>query len=345
MSEINLDESMAETFEELENEELDLDDVEEPKSKVKEEPEEIVEEVGEIDQPEVTDAPEIPVIAEEEVEPQLKIPPTTWTAEAKSKYASLPAWAKKEVHKREKDMLHGITSLKQNSSFGERLSKTIQPYQALLNSKGVHPEQAVSAMLNTFYQLETATPQKRAMLLRDLASKYDTDLAVLTNSDPKVSEFDRYVAPLQQQVQQLQAFIQGQQRTSQESTLAEANTAIAQFESDVDESGNLKHPYFHNVSDLMATFISEGRATTLDDAYEKAIWADSSTRAVLLSEQTKQLESKRQEEAKQKASKARKASSVNLDKRGQHDIKGGAKPTGSVTDTLNDIYESLSATQ
>lgn len=345
MSEINLDESMEEILNEIESGEIDQEpavdeaiEIEKPAKAKEPEPEPEADPVAD-----PVDIAADPVAPEEEVEPQLKVPPTTWTAEAKSKYATLPAWAKKEVHKRERDMLNGINTLRQNSTFGERLSKAVAPYQALLNAKNAQPEQVVQSMLNTFYQLETATPQRRASLLRDLALKYETDLAALANPDSKVSEIDRYVSPLQQEIQQLKAQLQGQQQASQQATLAEAQSAIAQFESETDESGNLKRPYFHNVSDLMATLISEGRATTLEDAYEKAIWADPSTRSVLLSEQAAQAEAKRQEEARRKASAARKASSVNLDKRGQHEIKGGSKPTGSMTDTLNDIYESLTA--
>ena len=349
MSEINLDDSMADILDEIEtgvkkddpvDDEVKIDDAE---------LEAIVDDAG-ADEPEddaadpVIDPVADPVPAPvDDLEPRLNLPPTTWTAEAKSKYSDLPSWAKKEVHKREEDVLRGITNLKQQGEFATRIEKTIAPYQAMLSSKGVQPEQAVSAMLNTLYTLETASPQQKAALIRDLATRYNADMSVLSSApDPKQAELSRYIAPLEQQVRQLQQVIQSQQQSGQQAALNQANAEIEEFATALDESGKPKHPYFSNVSDIMVSFIESGRATTLKDAYDLAAWSDPSVRALLLSEQTKQMEAKRKEDDRKRLEKSKKANKPNIERRGSHETTKG-KPVGSVVDTLNDTFDSLMA--
>jgi len=349
MSEINLDESMADILDEIEtggvkdapveDGEVEIDDseLEEIVDSKEDEPEEE-------ETPEEKEEPETPEkVVDEELEPRLNVPPTTWTAEAKSKYSDLPSWAKKEVHKREEDVLRGITNLKQQGEFASRIEKTISPYQALLSSKGVQPEQAVSAMLNTFYTLETASPQQKAALIKDLATRYNADMSVFSQeADPKQQELSRYIAPLEQQVRQLQQVIQTQQQSGQQAALNQANVEIEEFATAMDESGKAKHPYFSNVSDIMVSFIESGRATTLKDAYDLAVWSEPSVRALLLSEQTKQAEAKRKEEDRKRLEKSRKANKPNIDRRGSHETTKG-KPKGSIVDTLNDTFDELMA--
>lgn len=351
MSEINLDESMYETLDELEKEGLELDD--EPDEIDKETPEvtpdetpEVEEETPEVDTetPPEVEAPE-PEPEAETIEPRLNLAPTTWTAEAKANYKDLPAWAKKEVHKREEDVLKGISNLKEQSRFGEQMQRAVEPYRAMLNQLNVPAESAVQGMLNTLYTLETAAPQKKAQLFKDLAQRYQVDLGqVVAPTDPDQAKFSQFVAPLTQQITQLQQTIQRQQSSTQEQQLREAQSAIESFASSVDENGQPKYPYFENVSELMTSFLQTGRATTLEEAYETAVWADPQTRSLLQSEQTQKAEAERARLAKEKADKARKANKLNLEKRGSHEPSAN-KPTGSIDDTLNETFERLSAAQ
>jgi hypothetical protein len=344
--ELDLEGSMDEIFDELEKEE-DVEEVEEIEEV--EEPEEAEEETEEPEAPAAKEAAKpaeaAPVEAEEPLEPRLNVPPTTWTAEAKSKYNALPGWAKKEIHKREEDAIRGVTNLKEKAGYGERLSKAVQPYQALLSSKGLDAERAVQGMLNTYYQLETSQPQQRASLIRDLASRYGVDLTQI-KPDPEADRLNSVLAPLHQEISRLRQHIEGQQHQVEQQTeqqkLDDANRVIEEFVSMTDEKGYPLHPYFHNVVDEMALYIQEGRATTLEQAYDKAVHADPTIRSILDADKAKREDEKRKAEAKARADKARKANKLNVSRRGSHDTKQPA-PTGSLDDTLNSTYESLVA--
>lgn len=352
MNEINLDESMLDILDDIENGTNDDDNKPADDGEVDlSDMDEIADEIAGGDDSDLDDdveakaGDEITPAAEqvEDIEPRLNLPPTTWTAEAKANYKDLPVWAKKEVHKREEDVIRGITNLKEQSQFGQRMQQVVTPYMAMLNQKGVPAENAVQAMLNTLYTLETAAPAKKAELIRDLATRYNADIGLIAKpEDPQQMQVRQYIAPLEQRIQQLQQVINGQQTSAREQQLSEATRAVETFAMTKDEKGALKYPYFENVSEMMASFVESGRATTLEQAYDIAVWADPSTRALLQSEQTKAQQAQLAAKAKEKADKARKANKLNLDKRGAQE-SSQRKPTGSIDDTLNEVYERLTA--
>ena len=63
---------------------------------------------------------------------------------------------------------------------------------------------------------------------------------------------------------------------------------INDFISEVDENGNLKHPYYNDVIQDIYDIISKGSAQNLYDAYEMAIWSNRSIRDKLIAQKTQQ---------------------------------------------------------
>lgn len=303
------------------------DEPEDPAPKKDKEPETPAEAPAEDPEPE---APEEESPAADE---SLKRPPTTFRAQAKADWEKVPESVKADIHKREKDAMEGLRQYREKAEFGDRLNTAIQPYQAFLNSKGIQPEKAVEDALNLGYSLSTASPQQKGMILKQIAQQYGADLSVLTQED------DAKPNPLEQEVQQLRQMFETQQRQGQEQTLQTAQRQIEQFASAVDDQGKLKYPYFDNVQPRMVALLQSGAASTLEEAYESAIWADPDTRTVLMSEQAKREAAKRQEEAKKRAAKAEKANAVNLDKKGKHESE--QQPTGTIDDTLKNELQRL----
>lgn len=89
---------------------------------------------------------------------------------------------------------------------------------------------------------------------------------------------------------------------------------VNQFKSAVDANGQLLHPHFEEVEDMM-TSLAQGYVASkqpvppLDQLYETAVYANPATREKLLTAQRQQDEAKRLAEAKEKAASARKAGS------------------------------------
>ena len=101
------------------------------------------------------------------------------------------------------------------------------------------------------------------------------------------------------------------------------NSEIARFAQGKD--------HFDAVREDMAALLQAGRAQTLDDAYQMAIWANPATRAALIAKQQQEQDAARKANADLKAKDARKASAVNIPRRGS---LAATAPKGTMEDTI-----------
>ena len=77
---------------------------------------------------------------------------------------------------------------------GRRIGLKIRcadPPSAMIASEGANPQQAIAALLNTAYQLRTATPEQKTQLILNLARQYGANLS---QTSPNADE-DEYVDP------------------------------------------------------------------------------------------------------------------------------------------------------
>lgn len=61
---------------------------------------------------------------------------------------------------------------------------------------------------------------------------------------------------------------------------------VAAYQSEKDETGQYRHPYFNAVRPVMADLVQKGVADEIDDAYQKAIWLDERVRKQMLDTHT-----------------------------------------------------------
>jgi TolA-binding protein len=149
---------------------------------------------------------------------------------------------------------------------------------------------------------------------------------------------DPQVKALQQQVAQLQGFLQNQQQTQMQSVQQNTQSMIDQFAGEKDAEGNLKHPHFSEVRDRMGVLIQGNQAPDLPTAYEMAVYADPKLRQGLMDNYAA---SKTQKEVKTEAvKKAKKAQRSTV--RGNATPAEKALPTGlSVRDTIMKSIQQL----
>lgn len=129
---------------------------------------------------------------------------------------------------------------------------------------------------------------------------------------PMVLDKLRKLDAIEQRLDQVDQFnrnIVNEGRSAQERRMM---NHIDSFKSATDESGNLKHPHFDEIEDDMATIangmLSRGQTVPpLDELYERAVYANPSTRQSIRAAETQAAETKRADEAKAKAAAARKA--------------------------------------
>jgi len=350
----NIDESMEDTLKSIQegNAEEEIEEIEEitdevadeqvdetEESAIEEQTDDVVEE--ELSAEDETEEVVAETVTEEEPEIQLDAghvnPPSTWRAEAKSKWANIDPAIKAEIHKREGDAMRGAEMLKDDANFGKQISSVVAPYMPTIRAKGATETEAIETMLNAYHVLETAAPQEKAQQLLATAQQYGVLNEIGALLQNQVPTQPQGLTP-EQVSQQIAA---ERQAWESQQTTQSIQSEVEQFASASNEDGTLRHPYFENVRATMGALVQADSSLSIEDAYERAIWAAPDIRAILESQQAGSV-SQSQEQAKTHAEKAKKASQNNLRKKPSHAVKQPA-PTGSVDDTMQEALENMKA--
>ena len=171
-----------------------------------------------------------------------------------------------------------------------------------------------------------------------LAKNYGVDMSEVGLDTAEDEYADPQVKALQQQVAQLQGFLNQQQQTQMQSVQQNAQSMIDQFAGEKDANGNPKHPHFSEVRDRMGVLIQGNQAPDLATAYDMAVYADPKLRQSLMDNYA---ETKTQKKVKTEAvAKAKKAQRSTV--RGNAAPAEKALPTGlSVRDTIMKSIQQL----
>lgn len=286
--------------------------VDEEKVVVEEPP---VEEPAKVDEPVVVKEGEV-ILAPEA--------PKSWPKELVPEFSKLPKNVQEFWGKREADYAAGIAQYKQNAEYGKSLHDVIAPYAPMLESEGVDAVRGVKFLLNAHYVLRTADASRKSAFFQQLAKDYGVEWSPAA-TDPNAPAKDPAVEALERRL----AATEANQNANQQATLvakqAELTKTVDAFANDP------AHSYFDECSDDIAKLINAGY--TLEDAYEKAVWANPATRAkeqVRISKETEEATRKAAEEA---ALAARKRSKGNI-KDVPTDRKGSPSTLGSMDDTI-----------
>lgn len=202
-------------------------------------------------------------------------PPVSWSATAKADFARLPPHIQQEVLKREKDIETGMA---QWAPKGERLNKfeaLFAPRREKLALAGVDEFRAVEQLLAAQDFLE----RDPAGALNYLAQQYGVSLPGVQPQQglqiPQAPE-DPRLSELQKQVASLSEALTSRQQAEEQAKVEAAHSDWVAFRSDP------KNLYAENVKPEMAAFLREGRADTLQQAYDMAVWANPETRKLMM---------------------------------------------------------------
>ncbi len=311
----SMDDTIRETYEKLQAEERARDEKGRFVAQESQQ-EEVKEEVT----PEVTPEPVVPPVVPPEVQ---RLGLKKEEAEA---YAQAPEILKQAFIRRSEEMHKGLDQFRQKAQFGAQMEQVITPYMQHIQAMGATPEVAVSRLLNAEAQLRYGTPEQKQAMFYNLAQDYGVQL------NGEMPQVDPNVSVLQQQIQQLTGWIQEKQRTDEQRQQESLNSEIQRFASDP------SHKHFEAVRNDMAALLQGGVVQTLQEAYDRAVYANPNTRALMLAEQQAQAEEKRKQELAQKAQEAKKAAAVNVPKKGKLAVK---RPIGTMDDTIRETAERL----
>ncbi len=211
-------------------------------------------------------------------------PPTSWSAEAKTEWSNLSPALQQAVLKRENEINEGGRRWsEERRTYDEMLS----PVREAAQRAGVDEREGLQKLIaaNDFLERD---PENA---IRWLAQSYGVDLSKPPSQAPQQRP-DPVVSQLSQRIQQLEGSLSAREQ-------AELNTQIERFKS---EPG---HEHFDAVKAEMGKLLQSGMASTMQDAYDRAVWSNPDLRAALLADQKASADAADREKAKQAADRAR----------------------------------------
>lgn len=255
----------------------------------------------EVASPEEDQAIEATVTEEDapEKQPPIKAP-EHWSAEDKEVFSALDRNGQEFLLRRHKEM---------ESAYNEKyeqiasVRKAFEPYRKHLG--GIDEGQAVSYLLNTYFALRS-NPKEG---VKWLAGQLGVDLGSQETANSDDEYIDPAVRQLKQELQETKTRLLQFEQYGQKQIQDKALEAIQQFQSQKDEAGNLKYPHFNDVQEAMVPFVQGG--SSLEEAYERAIWTVPQFRESEIARRQEEAAAKAKKEAeearKAKAAKAKKA--------------------------------------
>lgn len=265
----------------------------------------------------------------EEVVVAEKVPdaPRSWNNEEKAKWAEATPDVRKAILRRESEVEQGFTKLDEDRNFGKSIKDVVTPYMQIINAEGGTPATAIQSLLNTAYIMRTAPAAQKTALFHQLAQQYGVDLSQPNNA-PAVqpNALLTEINQLKQQIQQQPEVFRQQQES-----LA-IKSQIDTFAADP------KNVHYEKLKPVMASLLQSGQAKDMQDAYDKASWADPDIRSANLAEQEKAKETQRIAEIKAKAGLSRKASVSIKGSPSINPVPNG-KSNGSIADDIREAWD------
>jgi hypothetical protein len=266
-------------------------------------------------------------------------PPQHWPNDFKEQFEKMDATGQHLFMKRYKDLEGDYTkktqSLAKYRKRQEAFDEIMKPHMDDFSRAGMDEVGAVRQLLAAHDYLRKDPKQA----IQWLAKNYGVDMSEVGIDSTEEDDYaDPQVKALQQQVAQLQGFLQNQQQTQMQSVQQNTQSMIDQFAGEKDANGNPKHPHFDEVRDRMGVLIQGNQAPDLATAYDMAVYADPKLRQSLMDNYA---ETKTQKKVKTEAvAKAKKAQRSTV--RGNAAPAEKALPTGmSVRDTIMKSIQQL----
>lgn len=269
-----------------------------------------------IDVPQATNEAEPATVVEDR-------PPSSLRKEVQEKWATLDPAIKEEFRKREDDFHKGIESYKGRAQEAEYWEQMVSPYVDAINKSGIPPQNLIGSLLEAQKVLSFGDPLSKANLIHQIAQQYGVDLGSVNQiqQNPQMLVMNKLQA-LEQSI------AQREQQDARNAQLQEQHEQ-EKLNSDV-QAWAVGKEHLETLRNHMAALLREGEASSLDDAYEKAMWANPTTRAVEIAKQQQQAKA----EANRKAQEAKKAGNVNLKHKGV--LPAGNGGGGTIEETLRD---------
>lgn len=287
----------------------------------------------------ITPVKEAPVVGTSQTDPVAQsvdspIPaPASFKKDLAHLWEKIPTEAQQYYLKREQDMLKGLEQYKHTAEevqSARALSQVIQPFDQIIKAQGLNAPQAVQYLMNAHVRLTQGTPESRKAAYEELGRSLGLQVV---GTETQQAQVDPVLASLQQKMAQIEQNLTARQQADYQAAQERVSKEVDAFASDP------AHPHFTEVADDIVRLIQTG--LSLQDAYEKAVWANPVTREqMVVARQTAEL-AKQKENARLTALPKAKAARTNV--RSLDSRRAPTESLGTMEDTLKTTLAELKA--
>lgn len=200
--------------------------------------------------------------------------PKTWTKDALAEWATVPPRVQQEILKREEDYFRGISQYKDKAEVGQRYDAVVEPYRPILASENIDPVQLFQSFAANHYLLTRGTPEQKLQLATSMIMGYGIDFQALAEhiGSQGLDNLDPEIVALRREIDELK---QGQTARQQQEYQQAENSVLAEVQA---FAADPAHPYFNELVDDIHKLMNSGLAPDLQTAYDKAVFANPTTR-------------------------------------------------------------------
>ena len=203
-------------------------------------------------------------------------PPLGWAADAREEWGNIPAAAREQIDRREKEMAQAMAHTSEAKRLHAEMSNLSQTYGSVMAAEGAStPLEAINGLMQTVSQLRLGSPAQKAAKMAGLIQHYGIDISALDSAlvgeeatPSPTSEFehvlDQRLAPVNQMMSELASM---QQNKGQE-TQAQAQTELNEFAASKD--AEFLNDVRNDMADLLDLAQARGQDMSLKQAYDKA---------------------------------------------------------------------------
>jgi hypothetical protein len=195
-------------------------------------------------------------------EPVWKRPPASWKKDYHEAWQTADDRFKEYAWQREEQMKAGLQPFVEKAKFADQIQEVLNPYMNTIQGLGIDAPKAVKALMEADHALRYSNPQEKRQYFSRLAQSYGVNLSEMGNDLPQ-QVLDPTIYALQNELNNVRGEVanwkQQQEQQQNQLLLGEINN----FSQKVD--------YFEEARPAMIQLLQSGMASSLEDAYEKAI--------------------------------------------------------------------------
>ncbi len=245
--------------------------------------------------------------------------PVNWPAADREMFAKQTPEAKKFLLNRHKametDYMKKTQEIAPHRAFLGTMDELFKPYEQEMRESGVTREQAVRELVGMHARLKR-DPVEGLKYIAEISGIDIKTLATASSADPAADS--PVVRELKQQLATMSNELKGLKGASSEQATNAHLQTVTQFAEEKDAQGQLLRPYFDDVALDVAAQIRIAKSKnppetlTLQDAYDRAVHANPTTRAKVLQAADAKRKAAEEADRKKRADAAKLAAGGNI---------------------------------